>query len=77
MYDIILAVAIFHTLSTLTLLVGCAVASLTGPLLRRETLHQPSVDQSELDADRILSAPVPAAAAAPAARPQVDIAAVA
>jgi hypothetical protein len=76
MHDLIIAVAIFHTLSSLTLLLGCAAASLIEPLRQRETLRLP-VAQSELDADAILSSPVPVSATPATAGSQMDVAAVA
>jgi hypothetical protein len=77
MHDLIIAVAIFHTLSSLTLLGGCAATSLIGPLLRRETLRLP-IAQSELDADAILSSTAPVSTTVRAtADSQMDVTAVA
>ena len=56
MYDLILASVIFHTLSSLTLLVGCSVAAFARSP-QRATAYV-LVDQLEMDADAILSAPV-------------------
>ncbi|MEO7775553.1 MAG: hypothetical protein ABIT36_00155 [Steroidobacteraceae bacterium] len=79
MFDVILAVLFFHTISSISLLTCCAMASLLRPSAPR-ALHA-YVDQSELDAEAILSNPVMACASQPAAdRPAaapLDVAAVA
>lgn len=61
MVEIIVSVVVFHTLSCLLLLAGCAVAAVL-PMPRRATAPV-WVDSMELNADAILSAPVPAPAA--------------
>jgi hypothetical protein len=65
--EIIVSLAVFHTLSSVTLMMGCAVTSLA-PAPRRATGHV-WVDQMELDADSLLSNPVAMSPSAPAAAP--------
>lgn len=67
MNDIIVSLAVFHTLSAFGLMAGCAIASLAPP--PRRPRAQVWVDQMELEADSILSTPV----STPVAYPRADV----